>query len=515
MKTAFILSIIFCFSMSLFGQQKKSTESFIIKGQIMLEDISQYKLISDKVRIDYYDEFDQIHSDSSNMSEEGNFYIDTHNIVKPVRISLIFDFDAYQDILAAPGYELTFYRPSKFKQEFKLTGNGSRASKYYKILDSIPSSRYYAISWWDLNETGFISRINKTLATRDSVSNAVFGRNAGQDKYFDYFGKMTRFDNKFEKLKYLFLYAKHNKYSVGKTISFVRNNFDADFFKDFSKEEYLISPEFRSCISSHRPDSFLNYLLIFNDPTSSPADIENLFDAYLLEKANTVFNGAVKALALFKIMEFPIWKYKSIVELNKYRNQLKPYLSSLTDSAMKELDNVFNEKIKRLAIVEGELSKKEIDHAESFVGKPAPPFSLKDKYDTQYSLADFKDKVVILDLWSSWSNLCGIENKALKKVYRKFSGISNLVFIGINVLGTSDEWLNALKTDRPIGIQLFDNDKVVFDSYIDERIPKFVVIDRQGKVASFTAPNPSDGDKLEKLIWRELEKKAGEFKIIP
>jgi hypothetical protein len=33
-----------------------------------------------------------------------------------------------------------------------------------------------------------------------------------------------------------------------------------------------------------------------------------------------------------------------------------------------------------------------------------------------------------------------------------------------------------------------------------------VVIDKQGNVVTFTAPRPSEGDALEKLIRREIEK---------
>jgi peroxiredoxin len=506
MKKVFILSFILSFSLLLFGQKKQATEPFIIKGQVVIDDISEYKEVNNTVRIDYSDQYDQIHSDSARFDDSGVFFIETDKILKPVRINLIFDFDSYPDILAAPGFELTFFKPTKNKHDFKLTGNGFRASKYYRILDSIPASRYYAISWWDLNEADFINKINKTQQLRDSVSIVIFGQNSGQDFYFDYIGRMTHLDNKFEKLKYLFLYAKHKKYSLDQTLSFVRNNFDADFFNNFSNDEYLVSSEFRSGISSHRPDSFLNYLLLMNNPAYSFSDIDNLPEASLLEKANTLFKGEVRAFVLYKIIAFPIWKYKTIDDLNTYKDQIKPYLSSFSPSALEALDNAFTDKMKMIAIEEDELTKKEIDKANSFIGNPAPPFCLKTRNDRTHSLKDFKGKVVVLDLWSSWCNLCSIENKALKKIYRKFRGNKHVEFIGIGVLDSFDEWKSALKLDRPVGIQLFDSARVVFKGYIDERIPKFVVIDKQGKVVTFMAPKPSEGDALEKMIRREIEK---------
>ena len=505
MKKIIILIFFLCFSLTLLGQQKHAPESFILKGQVVLDDVKDYKLVNNTVRIDYTDQFDQTHIDSTGFDENGVFFYETDNIVKPVRINLVFDFDSYQDIVAAPGFELTFFKPTNKKHDFKLTGRGSKASKYYQILDSLPISRYYAISWYDLNEAEFIRQINKTLQIRDSVGNVIFGTDAGNDYYFDYIGRMTHLDNKFEKLKYLFLYAKHKKYSLSQTLTFVRNNFDPDFFSNFSKDEYLVSPEFRSCISSHRPDSFLNYLLLMDNPAYSITEIDNLPEAALLEKANNLFKGNVRAFVLYKIISFPIWNYKTIEDLNTYRDQVKPYFASFTPAALVALDDAFTEKMKRIATGEDELTKKEIDKANSFIGNPAPPFKLKTRNDSYYSLTDFKGKVVVLDIWSSWCNLCKIENKALRKTYRKFRGNKHVAFVGVGVLDTFDEWKSALKADHPVGKQLFDSTRVVFNSYVNERIPKFVVIDKQGKVVTFMAPKPSDGDALEKLIRREIE----------
>lgn len=506
MKKAFILCLVLSSSLMIYGQKKPAPLSFVIKGQVVIDDISEYKAVNNTVRIDYSDQFDQIHSDSTIFDDGGNFFLENDNILKPVRINLIFDFDKYQDLIAAPGFNLTFIKPTKNKRDFKLTGNGARASNYYRILDSIPASRYYSISWLDMDEADFISRINKTQQIRDSVSIAVFGQNPGQDFYFDYIGRMTHLDSKFEKLKYLFLYAKHKKYSLDQTLTFVRTNFDPDFFNNFSDDEYLVSAEFRSGISSQRPDSFLNYLLLMGNPAYTLSDIENLPEAELLEKANTLFKGEVRAFVLYKIIAYPIWNYKTIEELNTYRDQVKPYISSFSPPALEALENAFTDKMKTIAIEEDGLTQKEIDKANSFIGNPAPPFSLKNRNERTYSLKDFKGKVVVLDLWSSWCNVCSSENKALKKTYRKFRGNKHVEFIGIGVLDSFDDWKSQLKLDRPVGIQLLDTARVVFSAYIDERIPRFVVIDKQGKIVTLMAPRPSEGDALEKLIRSEIEK---------
>jgi peroxiredoxin len=489
-----------------FGQQKQGTEPFIIKGQLVIGDISEYMNVSNKVRIDYTDQYDQTHSDSTEFNEEGIFFIETDKIVTPTRINLVFDFDSFNDIMAAPGYELTFYKPSKSKHDFKLTGKGSRSSNYYKILDSIPASRFYSIVWWDMNEGDFIRLINKTQQVRDSVAHIIFVKDSPADNYLAYFGKMVRLDNNFEKLKYLFLYAEHKKYSLEQTISFVRNNFDQDFLANLNNEEYLISSEFRSGISYHRPDSYLNYLLLSDNPSYNSTGIDKIPLDVLLEKTNTTFNGKVRAFVLYKIIEFPIWTYRTIEDLNKYRERFSSYYPLITGGSMTALDYVFSEKTKRLAVEEREMTPKETLKANAIIGKPAPPFTLKTRSDKTYKLEDFKGKVVLLDLWSSWCDLCRVENTELRKLYRKYNNNKNIAFIGIGVMDAFEDWENAVKKDRPPGIQLFDKDKVIYGSYIDEHIPRFVVIDKKGNVANFNAPKPSSSDDLEKFIKSEIDK---------
>ena len=505
MKKAFILLFILCFSLNGFGQQKPGPESFIIKGQVIIEDISEYLNVTNKVRIDYTDQYDQTHSDSTLFNEDGIFFIETDNIKVPTKINLVFDFDSFNNIMAAPGYDLTFLKPSKSKHDFKLTGKGAKSSNYYKILDSIPTSRFYSIVWWDMNEKDFIRLINKTQQVRDSVAQIVFDQNNPSDNYLTYFGKMVRMDNKFEKLKYLFLYAEHKKYSIEQTISFVRNNFDKDFFSNLCNEDYLISSEFRSGISYHRPDSYLNWLLLSDDPSYTTTDIDKIPVSVLLEKANRILTGDVRAFVLYKIIEFPIWTYRTIEDLNKYRDQFSSYYSSLSMGSMTALDYVFSEKTKRLSVEEREMTPKENLKANAIIGKPAPTFKLNNKSGKTYKLEDFKGKVVVLDLWSSWCDLCRVENTALKKLYRKYKNNNEIAFVGIGVLDTEEDWEKAVRKDRPAGIQLFDKDKVVYNTYIDEHIPRFVVIDKKGNVANFMAPKPSSGDDLEKLIKLEIK----------
>jgi len=496
----------------MFGQINPKVSPFILQGQINKEYLAEFLTKNNTVKIEYSDQFDQIHFDTTSFDELGNFYYETNEIKKPVRINLVFEFDDFQNILAAPGYNLTFVQMTTKKHEFTLIGKGSRASKYYRLLDSIPTSRFYSISWWDLNEADFIRQINRTQQVRDSVSHAVYDHNDDPDLYFDYLGKMTRMDNKFEKLKYLFLYADHEKLNYSRSIAFVKRNFDPEFFKNLNNEDYLISSEFRSGMSTKLPNSFLNYMLLLDNPNDSITDVHNLSEKFKAEKANSMFKGALRAFVLCKIIEFPIWTFRSVEALNQYMDGFKTFQSVFSDEARTAEEKMYSEKMMRLMVEERPVSKNENEKANAFVGKPAPPFTMMNNQETIYQLSDFKGKMVVLNLWASWCNSCRFENDAFKKLVKKYNKNNNVTFVSIAVYDNYQSWKDTLKVNRPGGIQLFDRDRIVFDAYIDEHIPKFVVIDKQGNVINFMAPKPSEGEELDKLIRRELEKKEQDRK---
>jgi hypothetical protein len=64
-------------------------------------------------------------------------------------------------------------------------------------------------------------------------------------------------------------------------------------------------------------------------------------------------------------------------------------------------------------------------------------------------------------------------------------------------------WEKALEQDKPDWIQLFDKNGIVNDSYDVNSIPRFVIIDKQGKIVNLNAPRPGD---VEKLLVQEMEK---------
>jgi thiol-disulfide isomerase/thioredoxin len=136
--------------------------------------------------------------------------------------------------------------------------------------------------------------------------------------------------------------------------------------------------------------------------------------------------------------------------------------------------------------------------------KPAPDISGKTLTGTKDSLAAYKGKVVVVNIWGSWCAPCRAEAPNLVKVANadKAKGVQ---FLGIN---TRDlEVSNAKSFDKRFGIpypSLFDPYGSLIlrfpkGSLNPQTLPATLVIDRQGKLA-VRALKPLSEDDLNKII---------------
>ena len=142
---------------------------------------------------------------------------------------------------------------------------------------------------------------------------------------------------------------------------------------------------------------------------------------------------------------------------------------------------------------EYEKSNQEFE-ANSLVGRTAPDFTRQDVYGNTVRLSDFKNRnFVLLDFWASWCLPC-IENiPQITNVYDQY-GKQGLTIIGISLDADSTQWLNAVDThqlDQWPQILSIENEKPfvvdyeqIGNLYYVTKIPCFILIDKQGKIAA-------------------------------
>ncbi|WP_441245535.1 TlpA family protein disulfide reductase [Kitasatospora sp. McL0602] len=126
------------------------------------------------------------------------------------------------------------------------------------------------------------------------------------------------------------------------------------------------------------------------------------------------------------------------------------------------------------------------------------------------ALADYRGKVVVLNVWGSWCNPCRAEAKGLQEVADKFKG-QDVQFLGLNT--RDPDPTNAIAFEKNFGItypSLYDPDgtqilKFPKGSLNPQAIPSTIVVDRDGKLAarSLRALSAEDLESLLKPIVAE------------
>lgn len=133
-------------------------------------------------------------------------------------------------------------------------------------------------------------------------------------------------------------------------------------------------------------------------------------------------------------------------------------------------------------------------------GDMSPDFSLEDENGKLHSLEDFKGKYVLIDFWASYCAPCQKEIPHLKELEKKLEG-KNIHFVSISIDMNKEEWLEKLKEVKPGGKQLvFSRSNILFiHRYRVETIPRYVLLDKEGRIIDPDMPRPSNPEMLKIL----------------
>lgn len=126
----------------------------------------------------------------------------------------------------------------------------------------------------------------------------------------------------------------------------------------------------------------------------------------------------------------------------------------------------------------------------------APDFKYADVDGRQVSLAALRGKFVYIDVWATWCGPCKAEIPSLKQLEEDYHA-KNITFVSISVdvMADKEKWTNYVKKNNLGGIQVLA-DKDFSAEFIQKfnitTIPRFILIDPEGKIVSPNAARPSD-----------------------
>ncbi len=179
---------------------------------------------------------------------------------------------------------------------------------------------------------------------------------------------------------------------------------------------------------------------------------------------------------------------------------------------LKRGDNLDANYNKYMAVVTDKVYKAEI--ASSYndlklfdVGGSSPLFVYNDVNDKQIALSSFKGSYVYIDVWATWCGPCIAEIPSLKTVEEKY-GSKNIKFVSVSIDQKKDigKWKKFVSDKSLGGVQVITEDAVnsaFIKHYGINTIPRFILLDPEGKIVSTDAARPSNPalqTQLDKLL---------------
>jgi len=138
-------------------------------------------------------------------------------------------------------------------------------------------------------------------------------------------------------------------------------------------------------------------------------------------------------------------------------------------------------------------------------GKISPDFTFKDFNDKHTTLNNFKGKYVYIDIWATWCEPCKDELEPLQDLNKAFKNNIEFVSISVDYLRDIEQWKEFITTNKLMGTQLIADNNWYSDfirAYKITTIPRFILIDPEGKIIDAYAPRPSQ--KKLKTLFKKL-----------
>jgi cytochrome c biogenesis protein CcmG/thiol:disulfide interchange protein DsbE len=117
--------------------------------------------------------------------------------------------------------------------------------------------------------------------------------------------------------------------------------------------------------------------------------------------------------------------------------------------------------------------------------KPAAPaLQLTSLHDgAKRSLADYRGKVVLLNVWASWCTPCREESPLLQRWHERMQPLGGTV-LGVDTLDVKSDALGFIKRYRLTYPQLNDRDGTSIKKLGTAQYPETFVVDKQGRITA-------------------------------
>ncbi len=245
-----------------------------------------------------------------------------------------------------------------------------------------------------------------------------------------------------------------------------------------------------------------NYVNLFKDWTFKNTNVLELPDAFkfmdnffeyqeniyqakrivpnqLSTRAQAIKNAILQEQYVLHKLETLVKSEEGFFILDRY-NHVAPYIASASG---KKTYKALKPKVETL-------------NTRNMSGLEAYNFNYENETGAFVSLSHFKGQYVFIDLWATWCGPCIVEIPYLKRLEEELHN-DNITFVTISFdeQKNKQKWKNFLHANRMKGVQLITNNgnnNKLKDYYNIKGIPRFILINPQGKIVSANCLRPSN-----------------------
>lgn len=148
-------------------------------------------------------------------------------------------------------------------------------------------------------------------------------------------------------------------------------------------------------------------------------------------------------------------------------------------------------------------------YAPTMPGNPAPDATLKDTEGKTHTLSQYKGKVIVIDIWATWCSSCLAKMPAFIELSQEFENNANVKFLTVSIdrRAAKKQWLTTIKKRNMQELtNLFpdcEEESQFESSYHISGVPRYIIIDREGKIVTAYAPGP--GKEMREIILNTLK----------
>ena len=344
---------------------------------------------------------------------------------------------------------------------------------HYEINKIVSATKKKTGELMSLPEESFLKAIDSIRQNMDYLLMDFVGK---KPAFSDYFIQQQSYTNYYTIASLVSRYAgQHDYYRSDSDTASLSSTFWAEYDKlNLNEPSAINNPTYQSFLSA--------YIQLSANMAYQEASQE--------ERDQDWFNSILS----FNIIQdkFASDTIKSYLFYNQANSMVSFYAPHINDSLFSIAMNNITDTV-LVNHINTELGKWD----EIAQGTIAPSFSYPDIDSNMVSLSDFRGKWVYVDVWATWCGPCKRQIPFLKNMERNLDH-DKIAIVSVSVDRNKAAWEKMVADDNLKGVQLHAGGwQGITDDYHIKGIPRFILIDPDGRIYDPNFTDPSNGAEEE------------------